>query len=730
MAEVTARAPKQWSLTREETITSFESWRQNLKYGLSLDRNFAAFIQEGVEWEKKSRNNPNRGFGDDGEEVAVAQRRTAAQKVIHFELMLGQIANYCPVISRNTIVKNSTSLENVWQSIRAHFGFQTTGAHFIDFAEMKLKPGERPEDLYQRLVAFVEDNLLTTEGGITHHDEEPDEDEEMSPMVENMVVLTWLRLVHQDLPGLVKQRYGTELRNSTLASIKPEISQAMSSLLETLQSSEEARVMRYAPTYGGPQQKSQSNFQSRKNNNHTHTQNNNRGNRQAGIGVNNKQCVLCETAGRQSSHYLSQCTFLPAADKKFLSKARLLSIIDSQDDYESADELSEDINYNNDNQSVSTRHVSLNRRVQVCKSPTLSMRFKSWNLPVLMDSGGETNMIQEAVARQIGVTISPTKQGATQADGVSPLSIRGETSFTISFGNREFQFSGLVVEHLDVGILAGVPFMKTNDITLRPAKSLIIFNDGFQYKYDENSQIGSSYSVRRVTSHIVRAPPSNTTLYPGDHIEVDVPEDLRDQTEVALEPRLNNSPLPPMWPRPVLATPLCGRIRITNDTDSPLFLRKNEQFGQLHALSTVEIPEPVHVYNSTSTVRNTIMENSLTSSNLRRKVLPTIADIVVDPNKLLTPDTVAQFNDINSHFKDVFHTKGKLYNGKYGRLEAVVNMGPSLPPQRKGRVPQYSRDKLVELQDQFDEMEEDGVVVNPDEVGITAEYLNPSFLTK
>ena len=200
MAEVTARAPKQWSLTREETITSFESWRQNLKYGLSLDRNFAAFIQEGVEWEKKSRNNPNRGFDDDGEEVAVAQRRTAAQKVIHLELMLGQIANYCPVISRNTIVKNSTSLENVWQSIRAHFGFQTTGAHFIDFAEMKLKPGERPEDLYQRLVAFVEDNLLTTEGGITHHDEVPDEDEEMSPMVENMVVLA-CNLVIQDPPS-------------------------------------------------------------------------------------------------------------------------------------------------------------------------------------------------------------------------------------------------------------------------------------------------------------------------------------------------------------------------------------------------------------------------------------------------------------------------------------------------------------------------------------------------
>ena len=30
------RAPKQWSLTKQETITSFEAWRQNLQYILSL----------------------------------------------------------------------------------------------------------------------------------------------------------------------------------------------------------------------------------------------------------------------------------------------------------------------------------------------------------------------------------------------------------------------------------------------------------------------------------------------------------------------------------------------------------------------------------------------------------------------------------------------------------------------------------------------------------------------
>ena len=115
------RAPKQWSLTKNETITSFEAWRQNLQYTLSLDPNFASFLLDGSTWLKKSAANPLRGFTDDAETVPEASRRTAAQKLTQLELMLGQIANYCPIIPRNTIVKNSTSVAQIWQSIRLHF---------------------------------------------------------------------------------------------------------------------------------------------------------------------------------------------------------------------------------------------------------------------------------------------------------------------------------------------------------------------------------------------------------------------------------------------------------------------------------------------------------------------------------------------------------------------------------------------------------------------------------
>ena len=154
------RAPKQWSLTKKEIITSFESWRQNLQYILSLDPNFATFYVDGFEWLKNPNQTPLRCLVDDNDDVPRAQRHTAAQTVAHLDLMLGQISNYCPVISHNTIVQNSVTLTSIWQSIRLHYGFQTTGAHFLDFNNIHLEAGEHYEDLYQRLISFVEDNFL------------------------------------------------------------------------------------------------------------------------------------------------------------------------------------------------------------------------------------------------------------------------------------------------------------------------------------------------------------------------------------------------------------------------------------------------------------------------------------------------------------------------------------------------------------------------------------------
>ena len=71
-------------------------------------------------------------------------------------------------------------------------------------------------------------------------------------------------------------------------------------------------------------------------------------------------------------------------------------------------------------------------------------------------------MIKHSVAQFIGATIHKSNQSALQADGVTPLMIIGETHIMLSRGNSELTLEALVVNNLDIKILAGIPFLFAN----------------------------------------------------------------------------------------------------------------------------------------------------------------------------------------------------------------------------------------------------------------------------
>lgn len=48
----------------------------------------------------------------------------ATQMMAPFEMMVGQEAKNTPVFSRNNIVKNSTSIDSIWQTICQYYGLQ------------------------------------------------------------------------------------------------------------------------------------------------------------------------------------------------------------------------------------------------------------------------------------------------------------------------------------------------------------------------------------------------------------------------------------------------------------------------------------------------------------------------------------------------------------------------------------------------------------------------------
>ena len=682
----TFKPPKPYSLRKVETLASFQSWKHNQLYNLQTDPVFKEFLAANTTWQRSGVT--NRGLTAD----TVTGGKTAEVKCQTLNLMLDQIANYCPFISRTFISKQSTSLNDVWQTIREHYGFLRTGGHFLDLSTIRLDPDERPEDLYQRIYMFFEDNLVTM-NSLSHNGAQLTADEEMSPTLENTITWLWLKLLNPNLPQLVKQRYGAELRNKTLASLKSEISQAMSSLLDELASAEESKVFRTGNRSGSYGRQQTSNNQSR------------------------RSCVLCKTAGRpHNTHWLSQCSFLPAEDKKAMSRATEC-VSDDEDDGERFDAEADERSQSRDPYVDEAPRTC--RRVGNMASPVLDVLFKSKTLKVTLDSGSTSNMILEEVAIRCGLKIYPATQSAGQADGISKLNTVGEVHFSVMRNGRKLHFDGLVVKTLSDDILGGMPFLFKNDIGIRPFKSQIIIGGEDIVPYDGKG-VCTPMIRRTDIPFVLKSPNNKTVVFPGETLTLQTPADAEANSVWALEPRHDHGPQDWFPPQEVADTD--HEIRLTNTTHSPVTIKKHTHVCQIRSVKEVDpLPPTPEVVVPDSAP----MDDHHTSLS---KGQPFSAAVQINPDNLVSGDVAERVVEINRMYDRVFSPELPLYNGRSGNIQCHINMGPAKPPQRKARLPHYDHKKMVLLQQEFDKLEGLRVLGKPEEEDVTVEYLNMSFL--
>ena len=475
------RAPKQWSLTTSETLTSFCNWKENLCYTLSLDANFTPFLANDFTWDDGD--SEFRGLINDPNEGAQIGK-TKQEKAKLLVLMLGQIANYCNIIARHQIVYESTSLDYIWNLVREHYGFNVTGSRFLDLATIKLEAGERPADLYQRLVSFFTDNLYTKASKLRHKGKLAQTDEKLSVSLQNTIIALWLEKLHSGLPGLVKCRYATDLRDTTLASIKPEISQALDQMLHELRSSDDSRVMRLPQPSGS--YSSRGSYQRPSNNNSYQRPSNNYNYRNNARENNPRICSLCKTANISGwdTHFLSQCKYISDRDRKTMSMSRVRYT--NENDYAEDDELCDTMN---NELFIDAPPPATMRRVITMKSPHMSCFYNHYPTKVCLDSGSESSLVSERFASSAGIPIltQSIHQGAVQADSTTRLTIIGEVkNVKLRRGSHVFSLDALVTKS-DIGdVIAGEPFLSINDIALRPSKKQIIIrgNEVISYSND------------------------------------------------------------------------------------------------------------------------------------------------------------------------------------------------------------------------------------------------------
>lgn len=305
-----SKAPKQWKLTEEESFSSFTSWQHNLIYTLARDKEFAPFLKQDVVWQKYSANNPTRGFSDDTE----GAKTTGIQKAANLSQMLGLISQWVPHYLATDITKNCTSMDSIWQSIRKYYGFQQSETQFMKFSSITWEEGERPERLYQRILAHLQDNLLQKDSKLKHDGAIVTVDEDMSPTVERLAVLRWMELLHPNLPSLVQRTFAYDLQRMTLKDMQPQIVDALDGFLEELRNNEAVKIAR---TYTQkPRQK-----QTRQIFSKTPKRN-----------APSKQCRICKAEGRSYfGHNIGDCEYISRAEKRTLIQSCRVELEDVEE---------------------------------------------------------------------------------------------------------------------------------------------------------------------------------------------------------------------------------------------------------------------------------------------------------------------------------------------------------------------------------------------------------------
>ena len=216
-------------------------WIGNLTANIKKDENWLRLIT--ATWGKKKSH--NRGYPDDDDISAN-----------HVQQMLEYVSQFAPNCLYRDITARATSLNEVWLLVRQWAGLKSSGCKQLVYVNIKKSftnaQDMPPTDFYFALRNAKEDCLLLSRasgGKVTFNGTVPHDDEDLSPTLENDVVLDWLEAIGGNkLVEHVFRVFSKELESESLFDIRLRISESLTSLVsETEMQAELNRASVRAP---------------------------------------------------------------------------------------------------------------------------------------------------------------------------------------------------------------------------------------------------------------------------------------------------------------------------------------------------------------------------------------------------------------------------------------------------------------------------------------------------
>ena len=131
--------------------------------------------------------------------------------------------------------------------------------------------------------------------------------------------------------------------------------------------------------------------------------------------------------------------------------------------------------------------------------------------------------------------------------------------------------------------------MEANKVAVRPAKREVLLGNGSTYTYGSQAPPSPPTTVCRV--FVLRAPTPSKTVWPGEFLEVQLPDDAPPDSEYVLEPptdapSLRNLKPSQLWPQPCVVSSVVRAIHIPNLSTEPRTLKRHKHFCQVKPLSS------------------------------------------------------------------------------------------------------------------------------------------------
>ena len=360
----------------EKGVTNllFDVWTQELEVYIQQDERLAVFLPRGTysTWLPRDQN-PDRlaeaRGGDNAAQLAVRRRELGA--------FLSVVAKACNIQHYNMVTRNSTSLEWIYTKLREDYDIQQKGIHFFNLLDIKYEPSEPAAAFYNRYRNLIMANLGKQGDAIRWLNvEELEEDEKLSPTMEDLILLNVLTLIDPRMPAHIKDHYHHLIgKSKRLMDFKADILVKIPTYLAEIEAKPTISALHYQPEEHLGALRYQQNYRARppfrgayyqpRGFRRGTTTHNTRPNQSRSIPL---YCRLCHLTGQPEevvkSHRLGDlsCPKISPMDKQLIESNRnqpRVNAIQQVEEPSYTDQLAEMLGYGEDDSAYQQEQVSV-----------------------------------------------------------------------------------------------------------------------------------------------------------------------------------------------------------------------------------------------------------------------------------------------------------------------------------------------------------------------------------